>query len=126
MNPVNPSDEKDLISFYREWKSNYPDKVKKGQPTKFGLKPPSELSLGILFQYATQGDIPGDFLMAVLQNDLYEVFGKAPLDEVENIHGTVQYVVTYLPYESWGNPEKVGKWLNKLKKSKMYVPTTHY
>ena len=129
MNPVNPDNEKDLQNFYRDWKSHYPDQVRgkgKEKKTHIGLKPPSIVTMRILFAYTTQGDIPGENLTAMLQNDLYGAFNTAPLDEVDLIPSTVQYITTYLPNEAWGNPEKYGKWINKMKKSKCFKPTDLY
>lgn len=115
---INPDDEKELENFYREWNSCYTER----NP----IKPPSVVTMRILYLYATSGSIPGDFIMAILQNDLYGAFGTAPLDEIENIYGTVQYVTTYLSTEAWGNADKVGRWINRMKKSKSNRPTEFY
>lgn len=126
---VNPDNEKDYENFLREWKSHYPETVRgKGKDKKVtpALKPPSLTTMRILFQYATQGDIPGEHLMAMLSDALYSTFNTSPAEELELIPSTLQYITTYLPQESWGNSEKYGKWLNKLKKSKSFRPTDFY
>lgn len=131
---IDPDDPKELETFYREWKSSYternPGKAQKcencGKKQAWPLKPPTIATMRILFQYAMHGSIPGDFMMAVLQNDLYGVFNTAPEEELEFINSTVQYVTTYLSCESWGTPEKVGKWINRMKKGRSNRPTEFY
>lgn len=126
---INPDDEKELTNFYRNWKSHYPDSTKtvnKKKITTEGIKPPSIVTMRILFQYATDGSIPGENIVAMLQNDLYATFNTSPADEVGLIPSTLQYITTYLPTESWGNPEKYGKWINNKRRSKIGKPTDYY
>ncbi|GEM_PF-2071098 len=130
MKICNPDDEKEYKNFLREWKSNYTVLNSQGKCEACNVvcpvKPPSVTSLRILYQYATQGSIPGEFITAVLQNDLYTVFGTAPADEVDRIYGTVQYVTLALLQEAHGSPEKVGNWINKSKRSRSHRPTDLY
>ena len=130
MNYINPDNEDELINFYREWKSNYPDVTRTGKnkvkETRLGLKPPSITTMRILYAYATQGDIPGESLVAILQNSLYDAFNTASQEEVDLIPSTLQYVTMYLPGESFGNSEKYGKWINKMRKTKSGRPTDFY
>ena len=56
---------------------------------------------------------PGDFVRAVLSNDLNEAIARA--DDV-NIHALlhiVAYVREHLPAVAWGSSEKVNRWLSK-------------
>ena len=56
---------------------------------------------------------PGDFIRAVLSNDLNEAIARA--DDV-NIHALphiVAYVRERLPAVAWGSSEKVNRWLSK-------------
>ena len=127
---INPDDEKELTNFYREWASNYPATTRTGpgkkKITTEGLKPPSIVTMRILFQYANDGSIPGENIVAMLQNDLYATFNTSPLDELELIPSTLQYITTYLPSEAWGNEEKYGKWINNKRRTKIGKPTDYY
>jgi hypothetical protein len=117
MLPINPDHEKSLKDFYQEWKSCY--------TPRNPVKPPSIVSMRILFQYYTDGSIPGDFIAAILQNDLYTAFNSAPqtenekgeiISEIELLDGTIQYLTVRFPIECYGSPDKFGKWINKMKK----------
>lgn len=127
---VNPDDEKELTNFYRDWSSNYPATTKSGKGktkiTTEGLKPPSITTLRILYQYATHGSIPGENIVAMLQNDLYGAFNTSPADELELIPSTVQYITTYLPSQCWGTVEKYGKWIQDRRENKKHRPTDFY
>src|ERR1700684_1107975 len=126
---INPDDEKELENFYREWASHYPNTTRgkgKEKITTEGLKPPSIVTMRILFQYATSGDIPGEHLTAMLQNDLYATFNTSPAEELELIPSTLQYITTYLPTTCWGNADKYGKWINGMKKNKSNRRTDFY
>ena len=59
---------------------------------------------------------PGDFLMAVLKNDLTEACGRADVFNKMNLHMIVEYVYNFMPHECWGSPEKVKAWLNPIQK----------
>ena len=131
MNPVSPDDEKDLRDFYREWYSCY--------TPRNPIKPPSIVSMRILFQYYTDGSIPGDFIASILQNDLYGAFNHAPMavavnefgemyeiSEVELLNGTIQYLTVRFAIECYGNAEKFAKWINKKKKESTSGRKTKY
>jgi hypothetical protein len=55
---------------------------------------------------------PGGFLYAVLSNDLTGACAKADEHNQKQLFDIVNYVYNNLPYNSWGSPEKVKKWLN--------------
>lgn len=61
--------------------------------------------------YVEAGVPPGDFLMAVLQNDLKEAFGRADEYNTRAMHSIVQYLYNHVPEVCWGSPEKVKQWL---------------
>ena len=126
---INPDNEKELTDFYRDWSSHYPAQTRgkgKDKVTTEGLKPPSVSTMTILYQYATNGDIPGENIGAMLQNDLYTTFNTSPLEELPLIASTVQYITTYLPTQAWGNPEKYGKWINNKRSDKSGRRTDFY
>lgn len=118
MKLIDPDDKKALHHFYLEWKSCYTERNY--------IKPPSITSMRILFQYGTYGSLPGDFIMAILENNLYNAFATALPEDMDCIYGTVQYTLIRLPMEAYGSPEKVTKWVERMKKSKMFRPTDLY
>ena len=128
---VDPDNDKQYTDFQREWKSNY--------TPRNPVKPPSIDSMRVLYQYATSGSIPGDFLLAVLENRLYEAFNLAPssiiadeygqlmkISEVDLLNGTVQYITTYLPQEAWGGVDKVANFIKNKKREKNGRKTDTY
>jgi hypothetical protein len=62
--------------------------------------------------YALDGRPPGDFLIAVLSNDLKEAFGRADTNNAENMHAVLRYCYNHIPAACWGSPEKVKAWLD--------------
>ena len=54
---------------------------------------------------------PGDFLEAVLENDLKESFERADDDNIRSMFEIVQFVYNEIPARCWGSPEKVKRWL---------------
>ena len=53
---------------------------------------------------------PGDFLCAVLANDLKEACGRADNTNTLCLYRYVQFLYTYAPSQCWGSPEKVAQW----------------
>ena len=62
-------------------------------------------------RYVQHGIIPGDFLRAVLSNDLKESFGRADLENRRDMFEIVQYLYNNVPSVCWGSPEKVASWI---------------
>ena len=58
----------------------------------------------------------GEFLRAVLENDLCESFGRADIGNRESLFEIASYVYNELPANCWGSPEKVKDWLNAKEK----------
>lgn len=54
----------------------------------------------------------GDFLRAVLENNLLMSFSRADLENKRDLYEIIQYVYSTLPGECWGSVEKVKNWLN--------------
>jgi hypothetical protein len=55
---------------------------------------------------------PGQFLMAVLSNDLQKAVGHADDNSMKSLRRIVQFVYFDLPSDCWGSPEKVRAWLS--------------
>lgn len=53
----------------------------------------------------------GDFLKAVLSNNLIDAIGRADDCNLQDIHEICSYVYNEMPSASWGSPEKVKSWL---------------
>jgi len=64
-----------------------------------------------LDRYAKEGVPTGDFLRAVLENDLMEAFGRADIDNREDMFDICSYVYNDIPAASHGSPVKVKKWI---------------
>lgn len=54
---------------------------------------------------------PGNFLTAVIQNNLSEAIGRADESSLANIKSIVQWFYNESPYTCWGSPEKMEAWL---------------
>jgi hypothetical protein len=64
-----------------------------------------------LTRYVEHGVPPGDFLRAVLENDLKEAIGRADYINGPSIHHIVSYLYNSIPSTAWGSPEAVEAWL---------------
>lgn len=69
-----------------------------------------------LFRYVSNGVKPGDFLTAVLENNLKMAYWLADPNSRTAIPHIIQYLHWEAPSECHGSPEKVKAWLNKFKK----------
>lgn len=59
----------------------------------------------------------GDFLLAVLSNDLREAVGRADSENIQVIPEIVAYIYNRLPADCWGSRDKVRSWLKARKVS---------
>lgn len=57
-----------------------------------------------------KGEVPGDFLQAVLRNDLREAIGRASATSRLALHAIVVYLYNEAPGPCWGSPERVEAW----------------
>jgi hypothetical protein len=55
---------------------------------------------------------PGDFVQAVLENDLTSVLSFADEDSFKALRSIWAYCHKSLPPEAWGNPDLVASWLS--------------
>ena len=60
-----------------------------------------------LQRYINYGIMPGDFLTAVLENNLSESVGRADLANGRNLRNIVCYIREHVPSNAWGSPKIV-------------------
>ena len=118
MQPINPDDPKALKNFLIEWSTYY--------TSRNPVDPPTIDTLRDLWAYYEEGSIPGSLAMAVLKNDLYEVYSVCLQKDLHTIYGTVQYVVVAFPTSCYGSAEKVGKYVEQKKRDKSGKRTRIY
>lgn len=70
---------------------------------------PEYMHAGII-RYLSEGVIPGDFLLAVLSNDLKESVLRADDANVEIVHVYARFLYQYAPIASWGSREIIRTW----------------
>jgi hypothetical protein len=68
-----------------------------------------------LVAYATTGRYLGDFLTAVLENNLRRACMYADDYNSTSLHAIVAYCYNELPGSCWGSAEKVTAWREKLR-----------
>jgi len=68
---------------------------------------------GGLKRYVLEGVRPGDFLQAVISNDLKEACGRADEENMRNLPAYAAFLYNHFPVGSWGSPEAMEKWIDK-------------
>lgn len=69
-------------------------------------------------RYIDQGIPPGDFLTAIISNDLKEAVGRADEENLANLPAFVSFFYNMAPSRCWGSPEIMDAWLDKERNSK--------
>lgn len=69
-----------------------------------------------LYNYVEKGWPLGEFLTAVVENDLMEAMGRADSYNRATIHQICTYVYNEMPMSSHGSPEKVTQWMRGFKR----------
>lgn len=59
--------------------------------------------------YVKHGEC-GDFLEAVLSNNLTQSVGRADAENLAGLPAIVAYIYNEIPEGCWGSPEKVTRW----------------
>lgn len=62
---------------------------------------------------------PGDFLRAVLSNDMNEAIARADYENIHALPHIVAYVREHLPVIAWGSAAHVNRWLETKRKERM-------
>ncbi len=57
--------------------------------------------------------MPGDFLQAVLRNDLVAAFGRADWTNIQAMQQWASWLYNECPSTAWGSMDKVEKWCAK-------------
>lgn len=65
---------------------------------------------GGLVRWLHDGVPPGDFLRAVLENDLKGACERADLHNRGRLFDIVDFLYNWAPGAAWGSPEKVAAW----------------
>jgi hypothetical protein len=73
------------------------------------MKPTTKESID---NFVEHGLRPGDFLMAVLSNDLMEAIYRADAQNQEDLIEICRYVYNEIPGNCWGNRTRVLDWMN--------------
>jgi hypothetical protein len=74
-------------------------------------------TLGALDRYVERGLAPGGFLMAVLENKLFEAVARADNINKHALPAIVEYIYNYLPAGSWGSETLVEAFLELKRNS---------
>jgi hypothetical protein len=67
--------------------------------------------LEAIHQYIHKGDPPGDFLTAVITNDLREAIARADDHNQVNLPAYIAFLHNESPGQCWGSPEKMRDWM---------------
>ena len=71
-----------------------------------------EYMMDALTRYIEKGIPPGDFLTAVLTNDLYEAISRSDDTNLHCIPAYVGYLYNEAPSQCWGSKAKMDKWID--------------
>ena len=64
-------------------------------------------------QYIEGHHLPGDFLTAVIENNLTEAMGRADEGNRARLFEIVSWFYNEAPASCWGSPERMREWLSK-------------
>jgi hypothetical protein len=70
-----------------------------------------ERMMGGITRYIEQGIPPGDFLNAIIDNNLSEAVSRADDENMANLPAYVAYFYNEAPSPCWGSPERRKAWL---------------
>lgn len=70
-----------------------------------------ESAAGGLVRYITERVPTGDFLRAVLENDLFEAVGRADANSLAALPAICGWIYNNAPADCFGSPSKVKEWL---------------
>ncbi len=71
-----------------------------------------------LMSYIQNGQRPGDFLTAVICNDLHTAVARADEHNIINIKAYIGYLYNEAPAGCWGSYDNMQEWINQKQKEK--------
>ena len=72
-----------------------------------------EHTRGEVKRYIEHGVPPGDFLQAVLRNNLMEAFMRADDTNIARMFDIVSFFYNEAPIDCWGSKENIKKWIKE-------------
>ena len=66
-----------------------------------------------LERYVKDQVLPGDFLRAVISNDLTEAVGRADEENLRNLPAYIGYLYNEAPSRCWGSKERMEEWVKE-------------
>ncbi len=75
-------------------------------------------------RYILEGTQPGDFLMAILSNDLKEACARGDLENQQVLYQHVYFLYHFAPSNCWGSPEAVKSWIESHQIRRMGMEET--
>lgn len=83
--------------------------------TEHGIKQDTQDTID---RYVDHGVPPGDFVKAVLCNDLRESFGRADHENIATMFEIVKYCYNHIPAACWGSHEAYKNWMEMHRNKK--------
>ena len=74
---------------------------------------PERMRPGIL-RWIEEGIKPGEFLSAIITNDLQETFARADDENIFRIHSYIRFFYNHTPSGCWGSIERAKEWASKF------------
>ena len=64
-----------------------------------------------ILRYVEDKELPGNFLQAVIRNDLSGATGMADEENMANLPAYVNYFYNHTPASCWGSQKKMDEWV---------------
>lgn len=77
-----------------------------------------------LIRYVEDGQPPGGFLRAVLENNFVEAAGRADDHNLANLAAYAAWLHNEAPLGAWGSPAKVAAWLKQKEQERKHLAET--
>jgi len=90
---TNSSMEKEWVLTYEGWTYRIPERMRPG-----------------LIRYRDKGVIPGDFLQAIICNNLVRAAGRADGENLGNLPAYANWLYNHLPLVAYGSEESMERW----------------
>ena len=71
-----------------------------------------------MLRYTEHGVVPGDFLQAVITNDLREACFRADDENLANLPAFVAWLYNEAPAQCWGSEKKMLAWAKSKQKAR--------